>query len=347
MLKNIFICAVLIGTIWAKPLRQHNEASPAASHIVIVTPQARVHLEALPSSSYVQHLGPLTRYVSPHEEAVVYVPAGSGSVPTVVPLDVTGAVRTLANVQSRQTFPEQISQAAGAAQQIAMSFPTSFPQANFTEAASQITSQITSQINAANEAWTGSTGLFPSPNVQSLANDPYSQITQAVNQIASGASSFIPSTSGQFTPATVVGPTATATETQNIEYEIPLTQVLSSEPRHHHFVYAPGVVPHLVDVIQTPVVVGPTLSSVRGRSLQSTEDETPIVTIPLPASKKPEALPLQSNKDFDEKLTTDNKKYEYTRVLDAATTKDEIRDETKYPNKWSDKTDNKGNNNTI
>lgn len=341
MLKHLFICAVLIGTLWAKPLRQHNEASPAASHIVIVTPQARVHLEALPSSSYVQHLAPLTRYVSPHEEAVVYVPAGSGSVPTVLPLDVTGAVRTLSNVQSRQTFPEQIGQAASTAQQIAMSFPTSFPQANFSEAASQISSQIASQINAANEAWTGSSGLFPSSTTQTLSNDPYSQITQAVNQIASGAANFIPNTAGQFPSAAVVS-SPVNTETQSIEYEIPLTPVLSSEPRHHHFVYAPGVVPHLVDVIQTPVVVGPALSAVRGRSLQSTEAEAPIVTIPLPASKKPEALPLQSNKEFEEKLTPDNKKYEYTRVLDAATTKDELRDETKIPTKWTDKMENKG-----
>lgn len=338
MFKYLFICAVLIGAILANPLRQHNEPQ-AASHIVIVTPQARVHLEALPSSSYVQHLAPLTRYVSPHEEGVVYVPASGGSVPTVLPFDVSGDVRTLANVQSRQTFPEQIAQAASTAQQIAMSFPTTFPQANFSETASQISSQIASQINAANEAWTGSSGLFPSTGTQSLSNDPYSQITQAVNQIAASASSFIPNTSGQF--SNLVS-TPAATETQNIEYEIPLTHVLSTEPRHHHFVYAPGVVPHLVDVIQTPVVVGPTLSTVRGRSLQSTEAKTPIITIPLPASKKPEALPLQSNKEFDEKLSPDNKKYEYTRVLDTPTTKEEIRDETKNPTKWTDKMENKG-----
>ncbi|XP_002025718.2 protein TsetseEP [Drosophila persimilis] len=64
---------------------------PTAQHIVIVTPQAQVHLE--PTLRYVHGLSPLARVATPHhEETIVYVPAGAAA--SVVPvLDAVGSGR--------------------------------------------------------------------------------------------------------------------------------------------------------------------------------------------------------------------------------------------------------------
>ncbi|KAH8390643.1 hypothetical protein KR215_008989 [Drosophila sulfurigaster] len=74
----LFCLLVAVGS-QAKPLQPVVEP---AQHIVIVTPQAQVHLE--PAVRYVHGLSPLARVSGPHhEETIVYVPAGTAA--SVVP----------------------------------------------------------------------------------------------------------------------------------------------------------------------------------------------------------------------------------------------------------------------
>ncbi|KAH8365661.1 hypothetical protein KR093_003154 [Drosophila rubida] len=74
----LFCLVAAVGS-QAKPLQPVVEP---AQHIVIVTPQAQVHLE--PAVRYVHGLSPLARVSGPHhEETIVYVPAGTAA--SVVP----------------------------------------------------------------------------------------------------------------------------------------------------------------------------------------------------------------------------------------------------------------------
>lgn len=86
MLIFALFCLLAVGS-QAKPLEP-------AQHIVIVTPQAQVHLE--PAVRYVHGLSPLARVAGPHhEETIVYVPAGTAAsvVPTVADTVGTGRSR--------------------------------------------------------------------------------------------------------------------------------------------------------------------------------------------------------------------------------------------------------------
>ncbi|EDW72717.1 uncharacterized protein Dwil_GK17154 [Drosophila willistoni] len=92
-----------------------------AQHIVIVTPQAQVHLE--PALRYVHGLSPLARVSAPHhEETIVYVPAGTAA--SVVPVvDAVGSGRASAiqpiqqETKQIENFPENINQIQQTAQQ--------------------------------------------------------------------------------------------------------------------------------------------------------------------------------------------------------------------------------------
>ncbi|EDW18484.1 eukaryotic translation initiation factor 4 gamma [Drosophila mojavensis] len=99
------VCLLAVGS-QAKPLQQVVEP---AQHIVIVTPQAQVHLE--PAVRYVHGLSPLARVSGPHhEETIVYVPAGAAAsvVPTLGDAASTGRASSRSPAQeTRQTegFP--------------------------------------------------------------------------------------------------------------------------------------------------------------------------------------------------------------------------------------------------
>ncbi|KAH8406880.1 hypothetical protein KR222_010044, partial [Zaprionus bogoriensis] len=91
MLIFALFCLLAVGS-QAKPLQPVVEP---AQHIVIVTPQAQVHLE--PAVRYVHGLSPLARVSGPHhEETIVYVPAGTAAsvVPTVPDAVGTGRARS-------------------------------------------------------------------------------------------------------------------------------------------------------------------------------------------------------------------------------------------------------------
>ncbi|XP_017128173.1 uncharacterized protein LOC108146639 isoform X2 [Drosophila elegans] len=80
---------------------QARPLEPTAQHIVIVTPQAQVHLE--PALRYVHGLSPLARVSSPHhhEETIVYVPAGTAA--QVVPVvDAVGSGRAGGAPETKQ-----------------------------------------------------------------------------------------------------------------------------------------------------------------------------------------------------------------------------------------------------
>ncbi|XP_016985184.1 uncharacterized protein LOC108048804 [Drosophila rhopaloa] len=80
---------------------QARPLEPTAQHIVIVTPQAQVHLE--PALRYVHGLSPLARVSSPHhhEETIVYVPAGAAA--QVVPVvDAIGSGRAGGAPETKQ-----------------------------------------------------------------------------------------------------------------------------------------------------------------------------------------------------------------------------------------------------
>ncbi|KAH8302152.1 hypothetical protein KR044_003304 [Drosophila immigrans] len=86
----LFCLLAAVGS-QAKPLQPVVEP---AQHIVIVTPQAQVHLE--PAVRYVHGLSPLARVSGPHhEETIVYVPAGTAAsvLPNVVSSDAVGTGR--------------------------------------------------------------------------------------------------------------------------------------------------------------------------------------------------------------------------------------------------------------
>ncbi|KAM8710641.1 hypothetical protein ACLKA7_017292 [Drosophila subpalustris] len=88
-------CLLAVGS-QANPLQPVVEP---AQHIVIVTPQAQVHLE--PAVRYVHGLSPLARVSGPHhEETIVYVPAGTAA--SVVPKAAADAV-----VTGRARYPYQ------------------------------------------------------------------------------------------------------------------------------------------------------------------------------------------------------------------------------------------------
>ncbi|XP_030385826.1 uncharacterized protein LOC115632720 [Scaptodrosophila lebanonensis] len=71
----VYALFCLLALANANPLHSHVEPG---SHIVIVTPQAQVHLE--PALRYVHGLSPLARVAAPHhEETIVYVPAGTAA----------------------------------------------------------------------------------------------------------------------------------------------------------------------------------------------------------------------------------------------------------------------------
>lgn len=95
-------CLLAVGS-QAKPVVE------PAQHIVIVTPQAQVHLE--PALRYVHGLSPLARVSGPHhEETIVYVPAGAAAsvVPTLGDAVSTGRASSRNPAQeTRQTegFP--------------------------------------------------------------------------------------------------------------------------------------------------------------------------------------------------------------------------------------------------
>lgn len=106
-------CLLAVGS-QAKPLQPVVEP---AQHIVIVTPQAQVHLE--PALRYVHGLSPLARVSGPHhEETIVYVPAGATAsvVPTVSDAVSTG--RASSPAKQSEGFPQNINQIQQQAQQV-------------------------------------------------------------------------------------------------------------------------------------------------------------------------------------------------------------------------------------
>ncbi|XP_073838889.1 uncharacterized protein [Musca autumnalis] len=76
MLSNFLLGVLLVAhTVWTAPVHHHSELTP---HVVIVTPQAQLQLDSFPHGTPIfQHLTPYTRFVAPHEETIVYVPASA------------------------------------------------------------------------------------------------------------------------------------------------------------------------------------------------------------------------------------------------------------------------------
>uniref|UniRef100_A0A1B0FLE6 Uncharacterized protein n=1 Tax=Glossina morsitans morsitans TaxID=37546 RepID=A0A1B0FLE6_GLOMM len=326
MIKQFLILTLLRSNfIWSKSLQGRSDVTP---HIVIVTPQAQVHLEpAVAASPYLQHFSPFTRYAAPHEETVVYVPTGaatSAATATGVFLPASlSASKAVPILQARQA-PEQIVQAAATAQQIVNAIQSAVPQNNLSETASQLAAQAATAAQQANEAFASAGAFFP---IAQSSDNPLSQASNALNQIATAiavGSAGGGEASGSANPSVNAPPSAESdgSSSENIkkiskiQYEIPLSPILANEPRHHYFI-APGPVPQFVDVVQTPVFVAPASAHLRARSLQASRDETPIIAIPLPEAIKPHALPLQSPAIADEKLEEQKEKIEYKRFLEA------------------------------
>ncbi|XP_017840153.2 uncharacterized protein LOC108598050, partial [Drosophila busckii] len=95
-------CLLAVGS-QAKPVVE------PAQHIVIVTPQAQVHLE--PALRYVHGLSQLARVSGPHhEETIVYVPAGAAA--AVVPNVVNEAVVAGRQIENIPATAQQIQQQA-------------------------------------------------------------------------------------------------------------------------------------------------------------------------------------------------------------------------------------------
>ncbi|XP_075161645.1 uncharacterized protein LOC142234404 [Haematobia irritans] len=288
MLKYLLLSAlVTIHTVWAKPapasVHHHGEITP---HVVIVTPQAQLQLDTLGHGTpFIQHLSPFTRFVAPHEETIVYVPTsaiGSRSVSSVLaPYQYEAR-----SVSPRQggTIGETIINAIGNPSLLVEAINSS--PLNPTGLASSIANSI--QSAAQNS---------PCDTLNSLAtNSPQNWAENIAN--AAGIQSSLKAEGEQKPQADAkAAPTESSSlaKVQHVEYEIPITPILANEPRHQHQHYASVIgpsVPHVVDYIQTPIFLAPSIPTIKGRSLDLAESK-PIIALPIPEPPLPESLPLK------------------------------------------------------
>uniref|UniRef100_A0A1I8PVF2 DUF4794 domain-containing protein n=1 Tax=Stomoxys calcitrans TaxID=35570 RepID=A0A1I8PVF2_STOCA len=296
MLKYLLLSAlVTIHTVvWGKPapatIHHHGQLTP---HVVIMTPQAQLQLEPVAHGSpLIQHLSPFTRFVAPHEETIIYVPTsalGGSSVPSIIS-PYQFEARSVAPRQA-STVIESITNAINNPNEIINGLN---PNGVFEAIQNSVTNAIT---NAAHNS--------PCDTLNTIATNSPQEWAENISNSAGIAGAALqsakaetaaqkPQSNAKLAAAESPQPQALP-KVQHIEYEIPITPILAHEPRHQHQHYASVIgpsVPHVVDLIQTPIFLAPSIPTIKGRSL-ALDESKPIIALPIPEPPKPEALALQ------------------------------------------------------
>ncbi|XP_046806982.1 uncharacterized protein LOC124419931 isoform X1 [Lucilia cuprina] len=358
MFKYILLCSFLVHIIRAKPVHQHH--GELAPHVLIVTPQAQLRLESLvPGTPIIQHLSPFTRFVAPHEETIVYVPASAAAAiqnaeivsrslegnkgKQINPQDFTNALTTIAS-NSAQSLQNAAESAATAANSYITSSSTYVPNlgnpaSGFQTAAEALYQGAQSTINS----YVQSQQQSQQPQAQAQTT----QLLSAETPLAAAEISLPPIIAEQKLPiiSTAVSlPPLISTEQKlpliSIGSKIPsLSSLLSpalpsisiytNEPRHHYFV-APAA-PHVVDYVPSSIVLSPaTATTIKARRSVIADDKEankPILPLILPEpTNKPLALPLNNELEKEELLLKE-KKEEFKRFLEANALKEESKEQ--------------------
>lgn len=149
MQKYLLLIVLILPVVWSVPVPAAQ--SDIASHIVIVTPQAQVHLEPAikyDTSAFVHHLSPLARIASPHEETIFYVPSNFAA--PIIPIDAVNVGRASGNEKPQKLETKQWDQIS---QQIQQAVQTG---------SSQLGPQLSEAATAASSAAAAAgQGLFP------------------------------------------------------------------------------------------------------------------------------------------------------------------------------------------
>ncbi|XP_065360340.1 uncharacterized protein LOC135954190 [Calliphora vicina] len=351
MFKYILLCSLLAHTIWAKPVHQHH--GELAPHVLIVTPQAQLRLESLvPGTPFIQHLSPFTRFIAPHEETIVYVPASAAAAIQNAEI----VARSLEGNKGKQLNPQDFGNALGAlassgAQSLQNAATTAAEAANtyITSSSSYVPTlgnPASSFQSAAEAIYQGAQNTISSyVQSQAQALQPQtSQLLAAETPLASAELSLPAITSEQKLPilSTAVSLPPLLSSDQKIPLisigtkipslssllspGLPAISIYTNEPRHHYFV-APSA-PHVVDYLPGSIFLSPaTATTIKARRsiIADDKDAKPILPLILPEPTKPIDLPLNNDLEKEELLLKE-KKEEFKRFLEANALKEELKE---------------------
>lgn len=251
MFKYLIICALLGHSIWAKPIGE------LASHLVIVTPQAQVHLEPLgkfAGPTFIHHLSPLARIAAPHEETIVYVPASAAA--PVIPIEALSA--------------HHVGRSASGT-----------PQLKQNDQIQGIQQAIVQAQTAASSA-------------QTAAQEGFGMIGE---QLSEAAASFSPGAFFPPPPSSGSSSSGGKDEKLRERIETPAnTQPLLAASGRQYIAIAAPAVPHIVDFVPGAPVLVSHISAIRARSLEDASQVPIAAPLPLEAAEsKPDTLPLKSD----------------------------------------------------
>ncbi|XP_053954760.1 uncharacterized protein LOC128860963 [Anastrepha ludens] len=284
MLKYLLFCTLIAPLVWGTPLPVAQ--SDISSHIVIVTPQAQVHLEPAikyDTAAFIHHLSPLARITAPHEETIVYVPASAGA--PIIPVENVGLGRASANEQPQKLETKQWDQIS---QQIQQAVQTG---------SAQLGPQLSEAASAASSAAAAAgQGLFPALFPPAGPGSGVSSATSA----------------------------ASKDDKPRITYELPANTEALLPNSARIYALTPAV-SHVVDFVHSPIFVGP-ISAIRARSILSDDAQAPLKAVPLlevteELPLKDITKDLQEAKQTQSKQELNNKP-DYGRFLGANTLKD-------------------------
>ncbi|XP_037821477.1 uncharacterized protein LOC119610377 [Lucilia sericata] len=355
MFKYLLLCSLLVHIIWAKPVHQHHgELGP---HVLIVTPQAQLRLESLvPGTPIIQHLSPFTRFVAPHEETIVYVPASAAA--AIQNAEIVS--RSLEGNKGKQLNPQVFTNALATIASNSAQSLQSAAESAATAANNYITSSSTYVPNLGNPAssfQTAAESLYQGAQStinsyvqsQQQSQQPQAQTTQllsAETPLAAAEISLPPIISEQKLPiiSTAVSLPPLISSEQKLPLisigskipslssllspALPAISIYTNEPRHHYFV-APAA-PHVVDYVPSSILLSPaTATTIKARRSVIADDKEankPILPLILPEpTNKPLALPLNNELEKEELLLKE-KKEEFKRFLEANALKEELKE---------------------
>ncbi|XP_011212956.1 uncharacterized protein LOC105232794 [Bactrocera dorsalis] len=149
MLNYFLLCSCIVPALFGAPIPIGQ--NDIASHIVIVTPQAQVHLEPAikyDTAAFIHHLSPLARISSPNDETIFYVPANTAA--PIIPVENISVGRANIKEQPQKLETKQWDQIS---QQIQQAVQTG---------SSQLGPQLSEAASAASSAAAAAgQGLFP------------------------------------------------------------------------------------------------------------------------------------------------------------------------------------------
>uniref|UniRef100_A0A1I8MMZ8 Cuticle protein n=2 Tax=Musca domestica TaxID=7370 RepID=A0A1I8MMZ8_MUSDO len=253
-----------------------------------------------------------------------------GSIASPIPLQIIDATKL--GPPTRQSIFDNISNAVQNPNQVIETI---------TNAANNPSSLLETVSNSIQNAVTNAVQNSPCESLNSIAQNTGFQPTPNQQQAASNARSIDKAETqaeGQNQDQKTAASQPQLTKVQHIEYEIPITPIISHEPRHQlpHYASVIGpALPHVVDFIQTPIFLAPSIPTIKGRSLLAAE-EKPISQEPaqapaiesakpegqLPLAPQPENLPLNPELDKLQPIAKGEEKLESGRFLEATPVKD-------------------------